>query len=376
MRMDKEKVIVGLSGGIDSAVSALLLSRAGHDVSALFMRNWDSALNDDVLGNPNSPDEVCPQEKDWLDACAVASYLGIPISRVDFVEEYWSKVFAVFLAEYKAGRTPNPDVLCNSEIKFKAFLDHAMESGAERIAMGHYARTEEKGGAVHLLKGLDPDKDQSYFLCRLTQEALSRVIFPVGALRKSEVREIAREAGLPRVLTKKESTGICFIGERRFREFLKNYLPAKEGPIVDESGHVLGTHEGVWYYTIGERHGLSLGGAGEPWYVLKKDVAHDALVVGRGHDHPLLRSNRALITDLSFPVAPFSEGRELGVKFRYRSPDVPVRVTSFDGQRAWISYPTGARAVAPGQAAVFYDGDELVAGGTIDETYEDETRRA
>ena len=379
MDTSNKKVIVGLSGGIDSAVSTLLLKEAGYDVTAVFMRNWDSALNNDTLGNPNDIFDVCPQEKDYMDAKAVADYLGVELKRIDFVNEYWDHVFKFFISEYQAGRTPNPDILCNSEIKFKCFLEYALTLGADYIAMGHYAQVTHSPEISRLYKGHDTNKDQTYFLSRLSQAQISKALFPVGHLDKSVVKEMAKEAGLPCVVGKKESTGICFIGERRFREFLKNYLPAHPGEIVDTEGHVLGEHEGVWYHTIGERHGLQLGGEGEPWYVLQKDVAHNRLIVGRGHNQELLFSNRAYITNISEVVEPLKEGERLACKLRYRSSDLTCIIESMDNhnnqKNAWIKYPETFRAAAPGQACVFYRGDEMVGGGTIDVTYMDETKR-
>src|SRR5215212_1026548 len=275
------KIVVGLSGGVDSAVAALLLKRAGHEVVGLFMKNWED--DDD--------DEYCSTREDLVDAVSAAERIGIDIDAVNFAAEYRERVFASFLAEYRAGRTPNPDVLCNAEIKFKAFLDHAMTLGADRIATGHYARVEERDGRFGLLKGLDPGKDQSYFLHRLDQAQLARTLFPVGHLHKGEVRRIAREAGLPNH-AKRDSTGICFIGERPFREFLSRYLPREPGPMVTPEGQRVGEHLGLMYYTIGQRQGLGIGGrregAGSPWYVADKDMASNTLIVVQGHDHPLL----------------------------------------------------------------------------------------
>src|SRR5437016_8748725 len=272
-----EKVVVGMSGGVESAAAALLLKLAGYDVVGLFMKNWED--DDD--------DEYCSTREDLIDAAAAADAIGIELEAVNFSAEYKDRVFADFLREYSAGRTPNPDVLCNAEIKFKAFLDHAMRLGAGKIATGHYARVETADGRQRLLRGKDAAKDQSYFLHRLTQEQLERVMFPVGELQKTEVRRIALEAGLPNH-AKKDSTGICFIGERPFREFLNRYLPKAPGPIVDDKGRALGEHIGLAFYTIGQRKGIGIGGAGEPWYVAGKDLAANKLVVVQGHDHPLL----------------------------------------------------------------------------------------
>src|SRR6266436_7130088 len=280
-----EKVVVGMSGGVDSSVAALLLKRAGYDVVGLFMKNWED--DDD--------DEYCSTREDLIDAAAAADVIGIELEAVNFSAEYKDRVFADFLREYAAGRTPNPDVLCNAEIKFKAFLDHAMRLGAEKIATGHYARLGFSENAFQLLKGKDAGKDQSYFLHRLNQQQLARVLFPVGELEKTEVRRIAQEAGLPNH-AKKDSTGICFVGERPFREFLNRYLPKAPGPIVDDKGRTLGEHMGLSFYTIGQRKGIGIGGAGEPWYVAGKDLAANKLVVVQGHDHPLLMK-RSLAAD-------------------------------------------------------------------------------
>src|SRR5689334_5749759 len=309
------KVVVGLSGGVDSAVAALLLKRAGHDVVGLFMKNWED--DDD--------DKYCSTREDLVDAVSVAEKIGIDIEAVNFAAEYRERVFASFLAEYRAGRTPNPDVMCNAEIKFKAFLDHAMALGAQRIATGHYARVEERDGRFVLLKGLDPSKDQSYFLHRLTQAQLARTLFPVGHLPKSEVRRIAREAGLANH-AKRDSTGICFIGERPFREFLSRYLPREPGPMVDDAGRTVGQHEGLMYYTIGQRQGLGIGGrrdgAGEPWYVAGKDLASNRLIVVQGHDHELLLRRGLSAADASWIAgAPPQAAGDLGAKTRYRQAD-------------------------------------------------------
>src|SRR5690349_6004190 len=287
------KVVVGMSGGVDSSVAALLLKRAGHEVVGLFMKNWED--DDD--------DEYCSTRQDLIDAAAAADVIGVDLEAVNFSAEYKDRVFAEFLREYSAGRTPNPDVLCNAEIKFKAFLDHAMRLGASKIATGHYARIKKGGERFELLRGLDASKDQSYFLHRLNQEQLSRVMFPVGELKKAEVRRLALEAGLPNH-AKKDSTGICFIGERPFRECLNKYLPKAPGRMVDEAGRALGEHIGLAFYTIGQRKGIGLGGtsggSGEPWYVAEKRIASNELVVVRGHDHPLLLKNSLRAQDASW----------------------------------------------------------------------------
>src|SRR3954467_3348775 len=304
----KPRVVVGLSGGVDSAVSAYLLKTQGYEVIGIFMKNWED--DDDS--------EYCSSNQDFVDAASVADVIGIEIEHVNFAAEYKDRVFAEFLREYSAGRTPNPDVLCNAEIKFRAFLDHAMRLGAAKIGTGHYARVAQTDGRFHLLRGLDSGKDQSYFLHRLTQEQLSRAMFPVGELKKSEVRRLALEAGLPNH-AKKDSTGICFIGERPFREFLNRYLPKAPGPMVDDEGHVVGEHIGLAFYTIGQRKGIGLGGAGEPWYVAGKDLAANKLVVVQGHDHPLLMKRTLAASDTAWVSgAPPEPGTKHSAKTRYR----------------------------------------------------------
>src|SRR5437868_3582415 len=310
------KIVVGLSGGVDSAVAALLAKRAGHEVVGLFMKNWED--DDD--------DQYCSTREDLVDAVSAAERIGIDVEAVNFAAEYKERVFASFLAEYRAGRTPNPDVLCNAEIKFRAFLDHAIAMGAERIATGHYARVEERDGTHLLLKGIDPGKDQSYFLHRLNQAQLARTLFPVGHLHKTEVRRIAREAELPNH-AKRDSTGICFIGERPFRAFLSRYLPREPGDIVTPEGARVGAHEGLMYYTIGQRQGLGIGGrrdgGGEPWYVAGKDLAANKLVVVQGHDHELLLRRELAAADASWIAGepPAGNGMTLGAKTRYRQAD-------------------------------------------------------
>jgi tRNA-specific 2-thiouridylase len=354
------KVVVGLSGGVDSAVAALLLKRAGHDVVGLFMKNWED--DDD--------DEHCSTREDLIDAVSVAERIGIDVEAVNFAAEYRERVFSSFLAEYRAGRTPNPDVLCNAEIKFKAFLDHAMSLGAEKIATGHYARVDARDGEFVLLKGLDPGKDQSYFLHRLTQAQLSRTLFPVGHLHKSEVRTIAREAGLPNH-AKRDSTGICFIGERPFREFLSRYLPRDPGPMVTAEGESVGEHLGLMYYTIGQRQGLGIGGrregGGEPWYVAAKDVASNTLTVVQGHDHPLLRRSRLQAADASWIAghAPAKGLDDLGAKTRYRQADSACRMKAEDAAAFELDFTEPQWAVTPGQSAVLYRGEVCLGGGVI-----------
>ena len=366
---NKHRVVVGLSGGVDSAVSAHLLKQQGHEVVAIFMKNWED--DDDSA--------YCSSRQDWLDAASVADVLGIDIEHVNFAAEYKDRVFAEFLREYQAGRTPNPDVLCNAEIKFKAFLDHAMRLGAEKIATGHYARVRERGGRVQLLKGLDPLKDQSYFLHRLNQAQLATTMFPVGELPKTEVRRIAAEIGLPNA-KKKDSTGICFIGERPFREFLNRYIAKEPGPIKDERGRVVGQHQGLSFYTLGQRQGLGIGGVkakgaarggGEhaPWFVARKDVAANTLWVVQGHDHPWLLSPRLRAQDVSWVAGEPPRAGDLGAKTRYRQSDAPcvfTPSTAGDGSPGFaLAFRAPQWAVTPGQSAVLYDGEVCLGGGVI-----------
>ena len=353
------KVVVGLSGGVDSAVAALLLKRAGHDVVGLFMKNWED--DDD--------DRYCSTREDLVDAVSVAEKIGIDIEAVNFAAEYRDRVFASFLAEYRAGRTPNPDVMCNAEIKFKAFLDHAMALGAERIATGHYARVEEREGRFVLLKGVDPGKDQSYFLHRLDQAQLSRTLFPVGHLPKAEVRRIAHEAGLANH-AKRDSTGICFIGERPFREFLSRYLPREPGPMVTPEGERVGEHVGLMYYTIGQRQGLGIGGrregGGEPWYVAGKDLGANTLVVVQGHDHPLLLRRELRAQDATWIAGePPGDGADLAAKTRYRQADAACAFELAETRGFGLDFAAPQWAVTPGQSAVLYRGEVCLGGGVI-----------
>ena len=369
----KERVIVGLSGGVDSAVSAYLLKQQGYDVVGVFMRNWDSQLNNDVLGNPDSDAPYCPQEEDYKDAVAVAKCLGIEIKRVDFIKEYWDDVFTYFLDEYKKGRTPNPDILCNKHIKFRAFLDYAKSIGADYIATGHYARVEHHpGGDSVMLKGDDHNKDQTYFLCQLSQEQLKTTLFPLGHIEKPRVREIAKEIGLP-VATKKDSTGICFIGERDFKEFLQNYIPAKEGKMVDiETKKVVGEHQGIMYYTIGQRKGLNIGGPGDAWFVVGKNYDENVLYVCQSDQNKWLLSTGTLVTDVNWIPSEKPKGKfECQAKFRYRQPDNSVVIEFIDENTVYVDFKQPVKAVTPGQAAVFYLGDQCLGGGTIDKVYKD-----
>ncbi len=393
--MKPRRVVVGLSGGVDSAVSAHLLKQQGHEVVAVFMKNWED--DDD--------DAYCTSNIDFVDAAAVADVLGIEIEHVNFAAEYRDRVFAEFLREYQAGRTPNPDVLCNAEIKFKAFLDHAVRLGAERIATGHYARVRETAGRFELLKGLDPLKDQSYFLHRLTQAQLARTLFPVGELPKTEVRRIAAEIGLPNA-TKRDSTGICFIGERPFREFLNRYLANTPGPMLDDRGRQLGEHVGLSFYTLGQRKGIGIGGLKErgvtgtgargaagagtrvagamvqerstdvavhgkgdhaPWFVARKDIANNTLYVVQGHGHPWLQSSRLCADDASWVAGAPPTAVHLSAKTRYRQQDAACEFDMLDASGATfeLRFARPQWAATPGQSAVLYDGEVCLGGGVI-----------
>jgi tRNA-specific 2-thiouridylase len=365
--MTKQRVVVGLSGGVDSAVTAWLLKQQGHEVVGIFMKNWE---DDDDSG-------YCSSNIDFVDAAAVADVIGIEIEHVNFAAEYKDRVFAEFLREYEAGRTPNPDVLCNAEIKFKAFLDHAMRLGAEKIATGHYARVRElPSGEVQLLKGLDPAKDQSYFLHRLTQAQLARTLFPLGELHKTEVRRIADEIGLPNA-KKKDSTGICFIGERPFREFLNRYLSHAPGPIQDDRGRTLGQHVGLSFYTLGQRQGLGIGGvkekgaprgggAHEPWFVARKDMDRNILRVVQGHDHPWLQYSALTFDDASWVAGHPPAPGACAAKARYRQSDAYCTLAVEGDRRFALRFDAPQWAVTPGQSAVVYDGEVCLGGGVID----------
>ncbi len=370
------RVVVGLSGGVDSAVSAYLLKQAGHEVIGIFMKNWED--DDDS--------EYCSSNIDFVDAAAVADVIGIEIEHVNFAADYKDRVFAEFLREYQAGRTPNPDILCNAEIKFKAFLDHAMRLGAEKIATGHYARVRfnPASGLHELLKGLDPSKDQSYFLHRLNQAQLSKTLFPVGELHKSEVRRIADEIGLPNA-RKKDSTGICFIGERPFREFLNRYIAKAPGPIKSDSGRVIGEHVGLSFYTLGQRQGLGIGGvkakgaqlkalqaqglrgagAHEPWFVARKDIEHNTLWVVQGHDHPWLLSTQLHAQDCSWVSGRAPALGLRAAKTRYRQQDAACEVLQADSGSCQLQFEQAQWAVTPGQSAVLYEGEVCLGGGVI-----------
>jgi tRNA-specific 2-thiouridylase len=362
----KQRVVVGLSGGVDSAVSAYLLKQQGHEVIGIFMKNWED--DDDS--------EYCSSRQDWLDAASVADVIGIDIEHVNFAAEYKDRVFAEFLREYEAGRTPNPDILCNAEIKFKAFLDHAFALGAQKIATGHYARVRhnEATGKHELLKGLDPLKDQSYFLHRLNQAQLSKTLFPLGELPKTEVRRIAAQIGLPNA-KKKDSTGICFIGERPFRDFLNRYIAKEPGPIKDPTGRTIGQHVGLSFYTLGQRQGLGIGGVKakgaqkggnehEPWFVARKDVEKNILWVVQGHDHPWLLAPSLRAEDLSWVAGVPPTSVQIAAKTRYRQADAPCTL-QLEASGITLRFAEPQWAVTPGQSAVLYDGEVCLGGGVI-----------
>ncbi|MEI6334104.1 MAG: tRNA 2-thiouridine(34) synthase MnmA [Methylococcaceae bacterium] len=359
-----KNIIVGMSGGVDSSVTALLLLEQGHHVTGLFMKNWEE---DDGT-------EYCTAMEDLADAQQVCDKLGIELKTVNFAAEYWDEVFEVFLSEFKAGRTPNPDILCNKHVKFKAFLNYAIEDlGAEYIATGHYARVAEKNGEFCLLKGLDPNKEQSYFLYTLGQKALSKTLFPIGHLHKPEIRILADKAGFANS-RKKDSTGICFIGERKFTEFLQRYLPTQPGEMRTPEGQYIGKHSGLMYYTFGQRQGMGIGGVknapDEPWYVLDKDLENNILIVGQGHDHPLMLHNTLEAGQLDWcNNKPLSESLRCTAKTRYRQADQACRVEPLANDRIKVSFDQPQRAITPGQSVVFYDGDICLGGGIIESKY-------
>ncbi|HKL95355.1 MAG TPA: tRNA 2-thiouridine(34) synthase MnmA [Haploplasma sp.] len=374
MKKKKKKVILGLSGGVDSSVAAALLLKEGYDVEGVFMRNWDSATNLDLKGNPTAFNEICEQEIDYQDALKVANKLGIKLHKVDFVKEYWDEVFTYFLDEYKKNRTPNPDILCNNEIKFKAFINHAKNFEYDYIAMGHYAKIDHSGDEPLLMRAKDQNKDQTYFLSQLETEQLKDVLFPLGEIDKDEVRKIALDLDLA-TATKKDSTGICFIGERNFSEFLSNYLPAKKGDMRQLDGTFVKNHFGLMNYTIGQRKGLGIGGtqdSTEAWYVVGKDLTTNTLFVEPDKNHPHLFSNKAIITDIKFRGV--KENKTLTAKFRYRQKDVPIQITWLDDTKALVEY-TDVKAVTPGQACVFYDGEVCLGSGFIDQVFYNEEER-
>ena len=358
------KILVGLSGGVDSAVAAYLLKQQGYDVACAFMRNWDSIANSDILGNPTLDGDQCSQEKDWDDARSAADRLNLPLYRIDFIEEYWTDVFSAFLDTYRKGRTPNPDILCNRYIKFDQFMNYAKEKGFDTLATGHYAKTGVRNGQTVLMKADDRNKDQSYFLAEIRRSTLNSICFPLASITKPEVRRIAEELGLS-IARKKDSTGICFIGERRFRQFLSNYLPMKPGKIIHIDGKVMGEHQGVLYYTIGQRKGLNIGGTG-PYFVIGKNVARNELYVADAKDERWLYSDSCIVRDVNW-LADFTGQKSMHAKFRYRQEDQDVTLEKLDEHTARLTYPQTVRSVTPGQEAVFYDGDVLVGGGEIDQ---------
>ncbi|WP_304683529.1 tRNA 2-thiouridine(34) synthase MnmA [Ileibacterium valens] len=406
------KVLVGLSGGVDSAVAAYLLKEQGFDVTCCFMRNWDSFANNDIKGNPEIFNNTCPQEDDYQDAKKVAEKLGLPLLRVDFIKEYWDQVFTVFLSEYGKGRTPNPDILCNKYIKFDAFYNYALKNGFDLIATGHYAsndykekspqevrlifdqtitqtkadsenKTEttgkptekEKSVYISLRRAMDQNKDQTYFLAQIPQNALSRTLFPLGHLSKPEVRDLASRLSLDSVKIKKDSTGICFIGERNFREFLSNYLPAKKGQIVDiDTGEILGEHDGVLYYTLGQRKGMNITAHRGPWFVCGKDVESNLLYVCHTDHQDWLYSDLCVVDQINWLIDDIQKvPTDLTVKFRYRQKDIPVQVTidPDNPTKAMVHYPQLSSSVTAGQEAVFYNGEICLGGGIIETIYRD-----
>lgn len=361
MVITMKTVVVGMSGGVDSAVAAYLLKQQGYNVIGLFMRNWDSSLNNDILGNPNLNLGICAEEMDYNDVKKIGTLLDIPIHRVDFIKEYWDYVFTYFLDELKKGRTPNPDIMCNKYIKFDLFIKEAKKLGADYIATGHYARIKNN----KLLRAVDRNKDQTYFLSQLTPKQLKNILFPIGDLKKDKVRKIMAEKISLSLSKKKDSTGICFIGERNFQQFLSNYLPNQPGDIVDiETNKVLGKHIGLMFYTIGQRKGLNIGGSSDKLYVVGKDLSKNILYVAYGQNNEYLFSDEAVIEDINW----ISKERplECTAKFRYRQPDKKVKITYLDDNHVLVSYDK-QRAVTPGQACVFYLGEECLGGGIIKE---------
>ena len=355
-----KKVVVGISGGVDSSVAAILLKQQGYDVVGLFMRNWDTSVNGDFLGNPDLNNNICPQEQDYNDALAVCEKIGIPLHRIDFVKEYWDYVFTYFLDELKKGRTPNPDIMCNKYIKFDMFAKKAKELGSDYIATGHYAKIENG----QLMRAKDTNKDQTYFLSQVSKEQLSNVLFPLGEIEKPEVRKIASEYGLI-TAEKKDSTGICFIGERNFTQFLENYLPNTPGKVVDiDTNEVVGDHIGLMYYTIGQRRGLNIGGSKERMFVVGKDLNKNILYISYGNTDYLI-SDSCIIDMVNINCD--DRPTKCSAKFRYRQPDNDVELEYLDDGNILVKYPQGVKSVTPGQACVLYDGERCIGGGIIKE---------
>lgn len=352
--MSKGKIVVGMSGGVDSSIAAFLLKEQGYEVVGVFMQNWED----------DNTDQYCSIKEDAMDAIAVADKLGIDIELVNFAAEYKDRVFQYFLTEYQAGRTPNPDVLCNAEIKFKAFLEYALHLGAEKIATGHYAKLISTPAGNHLYKALDSTKDQSYFLYRLNAYQLQHAMFPLGDWLKKDVRQLAEKLGLPNA-KKKDSTGICFIGERPFREFLNRYLPKSPGNMQTPEGKVIGEHIGLMYYTIGQRQGLGIGGAGEPWFVADKDLVNNILIVVQGHDHPLLLRLHLTANDLSWTTNEPPKSGKYTAKTRYRQQDAECIMTFPEKSEMVLTFTHPQWAITPGQSAVVYDGEQCLGGGVI-----------
>lgn len=362
-----KKVVVGISGGVDSSVAALLLKQQGYEVIGLFMRNWDTSINGDIIGNPNLNDNICPQEQDYNDAKLVCEKLGIELHRIDFVKEYWDNVFKYFLDELKKGRTPNPDIMCNKYIKFDYFIKEAKRLGADYVATGHYAKLENG----QLKRSKDENKDQTYFLSQLSKEQLENILFPLGDIEKSEVRKLAEEYDLA-TAKKKDSTGICFIGKRNFRGFLENYLPNQPGNIVNiDTNEIVGKHIGLMYYTIGQRRGLDVGGTEDRMFVVGKNLENNILYVALGEDNEYLYSDSCTLEMVNFNCS--ERPKKCTAKFRYRAKDYPVELEYLDNNEIRVNY-NNIKAVTPGQACVFYINDLCIGGGIIKDVYKNQEK--